>query len=177
MIGRFRDKALLRQAGITAFAGSLIGICWVVRWWAPHPAIETALALAATLLCGGPIVVAAVRGILARQVNVDELVTLAILAALVVGEFLAAATVSFIMVLGSLLESFTSAKAQRAIESLVELTPETARLLTPGGESVVPIEEVRSGQEGRQAGHGHQARQDEESRQQVEFVDSKIHVV
>ncbi|MBE7559538.1 cadmium-translocating P-type ATPase [bacterium] len=146
MIGRFRDEGISRQAATTAVAGFLIGICWLLRWFAPNPLVETALALAATALCGGPIIYEAVRGVWARQVNVDELVTLAILAALVAGEYLAAATVSFIMVLGSLLESFTSARAQRAIEALVELTPETVRLLTGSGESVVPVEEARPGQ-------------------------------
>ncbi len=131
---------------MTCVAGTLIGVCWALRLWFPRPGIEAALALAATTLCAGPIIYQAIRGIFARQVNVDELVSLAIIAALVAGEYLTAATVGFIMVLGSLLESYTSAKARRAIESLVELAPEIARIIEGGVERTVPVEEVRPGQ-------------------------------
>ncbi|MFQ5805878.1 MAG: heavy metal translocating P-type ATPase, partial [Phycisphaerae bacterium] len=146
MIARFRDRELLRQIVMTSAASVLIGVCWALRLWYPAASIETVLALAATVQCGGPIIYAAVRGLLAREVNVDELVSLAIIAALIAGEYLTAATVSFIMVLGSLLESFTSAKARHAIESLVELAPETARLIDGDTERVVPVDKVRPSQ-------------------------------
>lgn len=146
MIARFRDRELLRQATLTSVAGFLIGACWLLRWWHSSAAAETALALIATALCGGPIIVGALRGVIAREVNVDELVSLAIIAALAIGEFLTAATVGFIMVLGSLLESYTSSKAKRAIESLVELTPDTARLVGNGSTRMVRADEVCVGQ-------------------------------
>ncbi len=147
MIARFRDRGLLRQVALTSVAGLMIGACWIQRFWHPAPTIEAVLALAATVLCGGPIIYSAVRGLLAREVNVDELVSLAIIAALIAGEFLTAATVGFIMVLGSLMESYTSGRARKAIESLVGLTPETARLLDDGKERVVPVAEVQREQQ------------------------------
>ena len=44
-----------------------------------------------------------------KKLNVDELVSLAIIASVIIGEYFLAATVALIMVLGSLLE-FTSQK-------------------------------------------------------------------
>lgn len=146
MIARFRGRGILCQVALTSVAGLLIGTCWVLRWWHPSTAAETALALVATVLCGGPIILGALRGLVAKEVNVDELVSLAIVAALTIGEFLTAATVGFIMVLGSLLESYTSGKAKRAIESLVELAPDTARLIEDGSERIVRAQEVRRDQ-------------------------------
>ncbi|UCE58260.1 MAG: cadmium-translocating P-type ATPase [Phycisphaerales bacterium] len=146
MIARFRDRELLRQVTLTSVAGLLIGTCWVLRWSHASATAETTLALAATVLCGGPIVLGALRGLVAREVNVDELVSLAIIAALTIGEYLTAATVGFIMVLGSLLESYTSGKAKRAIESLVELTPDTARVVENGANRMVRTDEVHVGQ-------------------------------
>ncbi len=90
------------------------------------------LALGAVLLLGGPIIVEAVRGLIQKEVNVVELVSLAIIASVIAGEYQAAAIVATIMVLGSLVEQFTSQKARSAILSLMELKPEKASLLRLG---------------------------------------------
>ena len=45
----------------------------------------------------------------------------------------------------ALLEDLTVAKARAGIEKLVHLTPQTARLLTDGGETIVPAEHVKIG--------------------------------
>ena len=55
-----------------------------------------AFALASVVINGLPIVWGAVKGLMERKVNVDELVSLAIVASLLQGEFLAAAVVSFV---------------------------------------------------------------------------------
>ena len=49
------------------------------------------------------------------------------------------------MQLGALLEDLTVARARAGIEKLVHLTPQTARVITGGGERIVPAEEVRIG--------------------------------
>lgn len=49
------------------------------------------------------------------------------------------------MQLGSLLEDLTVAKAKAGIEKLVKLTPQTARVITAGGEKIVKAEEVKIG--------------------------------
>ena len=73
------------------------------------------------------------------------LVSLALIASVCIGEDFAAGEVAFIMQLGGLLEELTVAKAQAGIEKLVRLMPQTARVLTDGGEKIVPAEEVRVG--------------------------------
>lgn len=147
MIGRFRDRTVFRQVLLTATSGLLIALSWLFHWFYPQPAVEAGAALLAAALCGGPIILEALKGLWAREVNVDELVSLAILAAVVSGEFLTAATVSFIMVLGSLLEAVTAAHARAAIESLAALTPDKARLLAENGaERMIAVEDVKVGQ-------------------------------
>ena len=73
------------------------------------------------------------------------LVSLALIAAVLIGEDFAAGEVAFIMQLGALLEDVTVARARAGIEKLVHLTPQTARLLLPDGENIVPAEQVRVG--------------------------------
>ena len=100
----------------------------------------------AILLCGIPIVLEALIGLItAFDIKADVLVSLALIAAVLIGEDFAAGEVAFIMQLGALLEDVTVARARAGIEKLVHLTPQTARLLLPDGENIVPAEQVRVG--------------------------------
>lgn len=92
----------------------------------------------AIILCGLPIVLEAVVGLVTRfDIKADVLVSMALIAAVVIGEDFAAGEVAVIMQLGVLLEDLTVAKARAGIERLVHLTPQTARVLRDGAEVVV----------------------------------------
>ena len=100
----------------------------------------------AIVLCGVPIVLEALIGLItAFDIKADVLVSLALIASVLIGEDFAAGEVAFIMQLGALLEDVTVARARAGIEKLVHLTPQTARLLLPDGENIVPAEQVRVG--------------------------------
>lgn len=100
----------------------------------------------AVILCGVPIVLEAVIGLVtAFDIKADVLVSLALIAAVLIGEDFAAGEVAFIMQLGGLLEELTVAKARAGIERLVHLTPRTARVLADGRECVIPAEQVKVG--------------------------------
>ena len=104
------------------------------------------LAWVAVVLCGIPIILEAVIGLVtAFDIKADVLVSLALIASLCIGETFAAGEVAFIMQLGALLEELTVAKARAGIEKLVHLTPQTARILKNGREEVVPAEHVQIG--------------------------------
>ena len=100
----------------------------------------------AIVLCGVPIILEALIGLItAFDIKADVLVSLALIAAVLIGEDFAAGEVAFIMQLGALLEDVTVARARAGIEKLVHLTPQTARLLLPDGENIVPAGQVRVG--------------------------------
>ena len=104
------------------------------------------IAWAAIILCGVPIILEAVIGLVtAFDIKADVLVSLALIASICIGETFAAGEVAFIMQLGALLEELTVAKARAGIEKLVHLTPQTARVLHNGKETVIPAQEVRVG--------------------------------
>ena len=97
------------------------------------------LAWIAIILCGVPIVLEAVIGLVtAFDIKADVLVSLALIASVCIGEIFAAGEVAFIMQLGGLLEELTVARARAGIEKLVHLTPQTARVLREGGEEIIP---------------------------------------
>ncbi len=123
--------------------GGIALVCSLLKWQ-PLP---FDLAWIAVVLCGVPIVLGAIIGLVtAFDIKADVLVSLALIASVCIGEIFAAGEVAFIMQLGGLLEELTVAKARAGIEKLVHLTPQTARVLAPDGtETVVPAEQVRVG--------------------------------
>ena len=69
---------------------------------------------AAIILCGIPIILEAVIGLVtAFDIKADVLVSLALIASVCIGEDFAAGEVAFIMQLGGLLEELTVARARR----------------------------------------------------------------
>lgn len=100
----------------------------------------------AILLCGIPIILEAVIGLVtAFDIKADVLVSMALIASVCIGEDFAAGEVAFIMQLGALLEDLTVSKARAGIEKLVQLTPRTARVITGEGEKIIPAEAVKVG--------------------------------
>lgn len=100
----------------------------------------------AVLLCGVPIILEAAHALVTEfDVKADLLVSLALIASLVIGEYFAAGEVAVIMQLGALLEDLTVARARSGIEKLVKLTPETARVVEGAAERVIPAADVAAG--------------------------------
>ena len=115
--GTKRNIAFLAVSGV-ALVLSLAGV-------EPFP---FSIAWVAIILCGVPIILEAVIGLVTEfDITADVLVSLALIASVFIGEDFAAGEVAFIMQLGGLLEELTVARARAGIERLVHLTPRTAR--------------------------------------------------
>lgn len=98
----------------------------------------------AIILCGVPIILEAIIGLVTEfDIKADVLVSIALIAAIIIGEDFAAAEVAFIMQLGALLEELTVAKAHAGIEKLIHLTPRTARIINNGVETIIPADNVK----------------------------------
>ena len=101
------------------------------------------LALAAVVAGGWPIGRRAIGAARQRRITADLLMSIAILAALALGEFVAAMLITFFMRTASALESFTTTQARHAIQSLVRLTPEIARVRRDGAEVEISSRDLR----------------------------------
>lgn len=98
------------------------------------------------ILCGIPIILKASVGLITEfDIKADVLVSIALIASVVIGEYFAAGEVAFIMQLGALLEDLTVAKARAGLEKLIHLTPRTARVIDETGEKVIPADQVNAG--------------------------------
>ena len=112
----------------------------------PEQTLPFNVAWIAIILCGLPIILEAIIGLVTEfDIKADVLVSLALIASVFIGEYFAAGEVAFIMQLGALLEELTVAKARAGIEKLVHLTPQTARIISNGNEQVVSAEQVKIG--------------------------------
>ena len=78
------------------------------------------------------------------DIKADVLVSLALIASVFIGENFAAGEVAFIMQLGALLEELTVAKARPELKSWCCLTPQTAKLVKDGTETIIAATDVAS---------------------------------
>jgi Cd2+/Zn2+-exporting ATPase len=139
MIGRFADPTGFREVFRSRDffrvlgAGLLIAVGLLLQYgWGEPLRGYYILPLVSLALTGGPIIFGAVKGLSRGKINVDELVSIAIVATLILGEYTSAAVVAFIMALGGLIEEFTSYRARRSIEGVIQKLPESVTLVKGG---------------------------------------------
>ena len=73
------------------------------------------------------------------------LISIAMCAAIAIGDLFAAGEVAFIMALGALLEDATVNRARKGLHKLIRLAPVRGRRLREGREEQIPAEEIRKG--------------------------------
>jgi Cd2+/Zn2+-exporting ATPase len=139
---RAARRALIKVVGTGAllFVGWLLGVTKLVPQLA-----ATGLVVVALVLAASPICLRAIKALLAKRLDADVLVAIAVIAASSVGEFVAAGEVAFIMLLGEQLENYTIRRARRSLGSLLSLVPPTACVRRDGKEEEVAAAELQVG--------------------------------
>jgi Cu+-exporting ATPase len=133
-----------RPFGYFAFA-AVVGVLLLLNWLGAFKTIfgvDTAILL--TLIAGYKIFFNAIAGLLERKISADLAIAIAAIAALAVGEYLAAAEAMFIMVIGEGLEAYSVGRTGAAIAKLAALLPRRGRVRRNGEELEVAPEEIRS---------------------------------
>jgi Zn2+/Cd2+-exporting ATPase len=133
---------LYRTVGI----GVLLITGWALGNFALIPApVATGVVIVAAAFAAYPIFLRAGKALLARRLDADVLVAVAVIAASSLGEFVAAGEVAFIMLLGAQLEEFTTDRARRSLGNLLSLVPATARVRRGDREEELPALALRVG--------------------------------
>lgn len=135
------------RLGWLLVGAALVLNAYVSDWVYPdNPMAADVSATLGALVLALPIFGSALRDLLRGHVHMDELVALAVLAAMAQGDFRTAGIVAFFMLLSLIIETRTAEGAHRAIESLIRLTPATVRRLRPeGAEEEVPAFQLKPG--------------------------------
>jgi Cd2+/Zn2+-exporting ATPase len=146
-VGRYRDFLL---APSTLFTGASLVLLIAATIQTPDGLINsdharTWLYLAAALAGSLYIWWSAIQGIRERDFTADIPVSFATAAALIIGQYSAAAVVAVLLLLGSMLEEFVSARAGNALADLSKLLPDRVTVRRDGEDRVVPLSEVTSG--------------------------------
>ena len=104
------------------------------------------LAWVCVVICGIPLLYLSVWRIIHNKgiskISSALLITMAMFAAIGIGDLFAAGEVAFIMEIGALFEDMTTDRAKKGLKNLIALTPETGRIIREGEEKTVPAEEI-----------------------------------
>jgi Cd2+/Zn2+-exporting ATPase len=136
---RARMRLLLASAGTTASGLGALAAGW--------PAASAVLLTAAAAVGSVYPVRRAFVALRTRTVDINVLMVVAVAGALMLGEWLEAATVVLLFAVAQWLEARTLERARGAIRALLDLSPRQALLRRGGVEVRVAVEDLRVGEE------------------------------
>lgn len=137
------QKFMLKHNGqvVTALAITL-GLAWGTHLMAWFEISMTLLVIAA-ILGFVPVAIKAYQALRFGVIAIELLVTIAVIGAMVIGEYEEAAMVTFLFLFGSFLEKKTLERTRQSIKQLTNLAPKTAvRELANGSAEIVDIDQV-----------------------------------
>jgi heavy metal translocating P-type ATPase len=109
-----------------AFVALAAAAVWF-RLWEPFPHISV-IGITAALIGGYPIFKEAFENIVERKMTMELSMTIALLAALVIGEFFTALVITGFVLAAEVLEGLTVERGRRAIQNLLDFLPRTATI-------------------------------------------------
>src|SRR5680860_419487 len=127
---------IMYTAGILLLAAL---ITYLVNW---RETLLDTLLISATLVAGAPTFIKAWKATRLKMFSIDLLVTIAVIGALIIGEYMESAAVTFLFLFGAFLEGRSLEKARASIKTLIDMAPLEATVLRKGMPSVIMAEEV-----------------------------------
>lgn len=106
-------------------------------------------AWASVIISGVPLMYLAIWRIIylpgIRKISSCLLITVAMIAAIAIGDLFAAGEVAVIMAIGAILEEKTTERAGKGLKKLVSLAPTQGRRIVDGREVLIPADAIREG--------------------------------
>ncbi|MFB4166754.1 heavy metal translocating P-type ATPase [Virgibacillus sp. JSM 102003] len=99
----------------------------------------------ATIVAGVPIFMKAFQALRMKAFSIELLVTIAVIGALIIGEYVESAVVTFLFLFGAFLEARTLEKTRSSLKKLVDMAPQEAVVVRNENHVTVPVEEVAEG--------------------------------
>lgn len=123
-------------------AGTLLLAALAVYLFNGNQIILDALLITASIVAGIPTVLRAWQASRQKMFSIELLVTIAVVGALIIGEYVESAAVTFLFLFGAFLEGRSLEKARASLKSLMELAPLEATVIRDGIRSIINAEEV-----------------------------------
>lgn len=127
------------------------GVCLALSLCAPWMNLDLPVdpAWVSVVISGLPLLYLAVWRIIYNpgisKISSALLITIAMFAALAIGDLFAAGEVAFIMAVGAILEDMTTKRARKGLRQLISLAPVQGRRIRDGREEMIRAEEIRPG--------------------------------
>lgn len=143
VVGFWRYLLARPETRLALLGASLLLIAWLI----PNSLISNSLILFALALPAYPIARSGLNALfINRDFNINLLMTVAAIGAVLIGELWEAATVVLLFAIAEALEGFTVDQARDSLRGLLELAPATAVRLKEGREENVPVAALQVGE-------------------------------
>lgn len=130
---------------LTVVSGSLLLSALLIYLFNLSDFAREIILIIAAVIAGVPIAIKAFQAVRMKTFSIDLLVTIAVIGAMIIGEFTEAAVVSFLFLFGDYLEGRTLQKTRASLKSLIDMAPLEAVILKNGNQVVIPVDEVKVG--------------------------------
>jgi len=128
-----------------AVSGALIVVGWLLGWLSSE--VPSVIAYGLAIIAGGTITWRrAATSLMARTLDMNVLMTIAVSGAAAIGEWGEGATVIFLFALGGMLEARSLSRTRSSLQELMDLAPDLARVRRNDAEVEVSPVEVAVGE-------------------------------
>ncbi len=128
---------------ITLLGAILIAVSFIPIFSA---AVKTVLLISATVICGIPVFLDALKALKNKEIGETVLLLIAVIAAILLGEYFEAAVVTVLFRVGEQMEEYASGKSRKSIESVFAIVSDVANLVMPDGEiKKIDADEIEKG--------------------------------
>ncbi|MBU9723734.1 MULTISPECIES: heavy metal translocating P-type ATPase [Bacillaceae] len=125
-------------------SGGLLLVALLLHFLEFHVLKDATLNLV-SVIAGYPIVIKAFKAVRNRVFTIELLVTIAVVGALIIGEYVESAVVTFLFLFGAYLEIRTLEKTRSSLQSLMDMAPQEATVVRSGESVKIPAEEIVEG--------------------------------
>jgi heavy metal translocating P-type ATPase len=132
-----------REIARIVFVALAAAAVWF-RIWEPSARVSV-IGLIGTIVGGWPIFAEAWENIRQRRMTMELSMTIALIAALAIGEFFTALVIIAFVLAAEVLEGLTVGRGRRAIRDLLDFLPPTATVRRSGEPRELPLSEVKVG--------------------------------
>ena len=133
-----------RSSQITAMTGGLLVIA-LIAYFSGHHNLKNIVLVTASVIAGIPIALKALQALRMKAFSIQLLVTIAVIGALIIGEYVEAAAVSFLFLFGAYLEARTLEKTRSSLKELTEMAPLEATVVRNDQHVVVSVDNINVG--------------------------------
>lgn len=134
----------MKKIHVVIISGLLLLVAFFLHWQGLGFWKNVALILA-TFVAGYSIAEKAIRSTMMKAFSIELLVTIAVVGALIIGEYVESAAVTFLFLFGAYLEVRTLEKTRTSLKELMDMAPFEATVLRNRERVVIPVDDIVKG--------------------------------